>query len=361
MDAIALGQYLRESRETNEIELDDAVAKLRIRRPILESFEAGEFAAAGLSDIQARGMLRNYARHLELDEEQVLQFYDEARYGQTKRRRQDDPRVIADPLAAVDLAENRAARRRGLLRGFILLLVSLAAIAIIVFVTSQLIDSETDDALLDESLRPEFIADAPPTVAPTPSPAMTSAPPTPTSSNRASYSGSGVLASIQVNQRTWLRVSADAVEQFVGIAAPDTLLEYAAIGEITLTASNAMALDIMWNGQQQGQFGGRGQQVDITFTVDAVDYRPGAWAAPSPGFSPTPLPSALADASPAPFTPTEASPPSPSPTATSSSSPVPTAAPTASDTPTITLTPTETAILPPRVTQAGLKPTKPRA
>ena len=358
MDAIALGQYLRESRETNEIELDDAVAKLRIRRPILESFEAGEFAAAGLSDIQARGMLRNYARHLELDEEQVLRFYDEARYGQTKRRRQDDPRVIADPLAAVDLAENRAARRRGLLRGFILLLVSLAAIAIIVFVTSQLIDSETDDALLDESLRPEFIADAPPTVAPTPSPAMTSAPPTPTSSNRASYSGSGVLASIQVNQRTWLRVSADAVEQFVGIAAPDTLLEYAAIGEITLTASNAMALDIMWNGQQQGQFGGRGQQVDITFTVDAVDYRPGAWAAPSPGFSPTPLPSALADASPAPFTPTEASPPSPSPTATSSSSPVPTAAPTASDTPTITLTPTETAILPPRVTQAGLIPTK---
>ena len=355
MDAIALGQYLREARESNEIELDDAVAKLRIRRPILESFEAGEFAAAGLSDIQARGMLRNYARHLELDEEQVLQFYDEARYGQTKGRRQADPRVIANPLAAVDLAENRAARRRGLLRGFILLLVSSAAIAIIVFVTSQLIDSETDDALLDESLRPEFIADAPSTGVPTPSPAMTSAPPTSTPSDRAIYSGSGVLASVQVNQRTWLRVSADAVEQFVGIAAPNTLLEYDAISEITLTASNAMALDIIWNGQQQGQFGGRGQQVDITFTVDAIDYRTGAWAAPSPGFSPTPLLSAL---SPTPFAPTEASPPSPSPTVTASASPVPTAAPTASDTPTITLTPTETAILPPRVTQAGLIPTK---
>lgn len=382
MDVGALGQHLRESREANEIELEDAVAKLRIRRSILEAFEAGEFAATGMSDIQVRGMLRNYARHLELDEEHILRLYDDARYGKAagggdSSTQTTAPNHIAHSPAAmpaIDLAEKRAARRGGLLRTVTLLAVSLAAIAIIVFVTSELIDSEVDDALLGESLKPEFIADMPPSATFTASPAFTPPTATATPSNRAGYSGSGVLASIQINQRTWIRISADAVEQFVGVAAPDTLLEYAAISEIAVTASNAMALDIIWNGQQQGLFGGRGQQVDIRFTVDEINYSVGAGAAPSPALSPTPRPSDAAATLLAQFTSTGTVRPSPPPTAAFTSGPTatstPTIAPTPSDTATsaatatvtdtatITLTPSSTAILPPRVTQANLTPTK---
>ena len=379
MDACALGQYLRESRQSNEIELEDVVARLRIRWPILEAFEAGDFAATGLSDIQVRGMLRNYARHLELDEEHVLQLYDGTRYGKTERRR-GRPNLITNSSAAmpaIDLAEKRAARRGSLLRAVILLAGSLVAVAIIVFVTYALIDSETNGVSPGESPRPEFIADIPPTATFTPWPTFTPTVPTATPSNRARYSGSGVLASIQIHQRTWLRVWADAVEQFAGVAAPDTLLEYSAISEITITASNAMALDVMWNGQQQGQFGGRGQQVDITLTVDDVDYSTGAGVAPSPALSPTLQPSDVAATLLAQLTPPGPSPtptltltpghtatitatPSDTPTstATASDTPTSTATATVTDTPTITPTPTLTAILPPRVTQAGLTPTK---
>lgn len=383
MDAGALGQYLRDAREANEIELEEVVAKLRIRRPILEAFEAGEFAAADLSDIQTRGMLRNYARHLELDEEHVLQLYEDARHNKAARRGGRSSNRSADPPAAmqsIDLAEKRAARRGSLLRAVMLLTVSLAAIAIIVFVTYTLIDTEIDDAPLGESPRAEFIADRPPTATFTPSPVFTPTMSTPTPSNRARYSGSGVLASIQINQRTWIRVSADDVEQFAGVAAPDTLLEYTAIGEIIITASNAMALDVIWNGQQQGQFGGRGQQVDMTLTVDRIDYSTGAAGAPSPALSPTLRPSDVAATLLARWTPTGTAGPSPTltaalpptdtatatpapsdtptVTATASDTPTSTATATATDTPTITLTPTLTAILPPRVTQAGLTPTK---
>ncbi len=373
MDAYALGQHLRESREANEIELEEAVAKLRIRRPILEAFEAGEFAATGMSEIQVRGMLRNYARYLELDEEHILQLYDAAHYDGTaqrgRRRRQATPGV----MPAIDLAQTRAARRRSLSRTVTLLTVSLAAIAIIVFVTWQLISSETQDLLRNGSIVPEFIADIPATMTFTPSPTFTPTMPTATPSNRARYSGSGVLASIQINQRTWLRVSADAVEQFVGVAAPDTLLEYDAISEITLTASNAMALDIIWNGQQQQPFGGRGQQVDIAFTVDEVRSITGAGAAPSPAISPTLGPSASTVPLLAQLTPTSAPGPSPTPTLTftpndtptptwtPSHTPTSTATATVTNIPTITLTPPPTAILPPRVTQVGLMPTKARS
>ena len=96
MDAYSLGQYLREAREANEIEIADVVAKLRIRQPILESFEAGEFEVRGVPEIQIRGLLRIYARFLELDEDHVLLLYDQMRFalekgrhgGRGRRRRQ---------------------------------------------------------------------------------------------------------------------------------------------------------------------------------------------------------------------------------------------------------------------------------
>ena len=273
MDTFSLGQYLRESREAQEVELDDVVNQLRIRRSVLEAFEMGDFSMSGASDIQIRGFLRNYARFLSLEEDRVLQMYDSAKYGKqsTKSRRNRRnkktqtqpvaPRRITDTppaLPAIDLAQQRANRNQNILRTLALLLVSLASIALIVFVTVELINSEGGDVTLDETLQRGFIADLPPTTTFTPSPTFTATIVSPTPSNRTQYSGSGVLASVQINQRTWIQIRVDAVEQFVGIAAPGDLLEYTAIGEITLSASNALALDVVWNGQQQRPFGGPG-------------------------------------------------------------------------------------------------------
>lgn len=372
MDAFSLGQYLRESREVQELELDDVVQQLRIRRSVLEAFEMGDFSMGGASDIQVRGFLRNYSRFLSLDEERVLQMYYAARYGKptTKRRRRrrrkdtepkppTAPRRITDTppaLPAIDLAELRARRSRSLLQTVALIVVSLAAIAIIVFVTVELINSERDDVVLDEALQRGFIADLPPTTTFTPSPTFTPTQVSPTPSNRLQYSGTGVLASIEITQRTWIRITADAIEQYVGIAEPGMLLEYTAIGEIDVTASNAMGLDVVWNGQPQRQFGGRGQRVDITFTVEDVDYSTGPGFAPSPELSPTPQPSATSIAATllAQLTPTNTEGPSPTPTITPTPSDTPTVTntptmtytpsitPTPSDTPTITNTPTET-------------------
>jgi cytoskeleton protein RodZ len=67
MDPSALGRYLRESREAKELTLEDAVTALRIRRPILEAFEQGDFSLVE-TPVQVRGLLRNYARFLDLEE-----------------------------------------------------------------------------------------------------------------------------------------------------------------------------------------------------------------------------------------------------------------------------------------------------
>ena len=385
MDAFSFGQYLRESRESREVELAEVVAALRIRQPILEAFESGDFVGTNMSQIQIRGMLRIYARFLELDDEHVLRLYDEMRMGSKQRRRwrlrkkapedsrEDSQRDSAAPMQEIDIEQSRAARRGGWWRLIVLLLFSAAAIAIIAFVTLELIG----DPLADESENDSTLSGATAVIVPTatfrPVPTATPTMVSPTPSNRARYGGNGILASILLTQRTWIRVSTDGIERYAGIAVPDTLLEYDAISEILVSASNAKALDVLWNGQQQGPFGGRGQRVDIRFYADEVVFSTGVGSAPTP-VSPTAPPTATPLPTHTPVTPSSTPGPSPTasltpvpidtltftpaPTVIPSDTPTPSLTPTVTDTPTITITSEPTAILPPRVTQEGLIATK---
>ncbi len=376
MDAYSLGLMLREAREAREIEIEDAVAKLRIRQPILEGFEAGEFDIAGVPEIQIRGMLRIYARFLEQDEEHFLLLFEQMRFAQEKGRqaqlrrrrgsRQREARADGtQPPQELQLAERRTSGCRRIARWLLIMILSLLALGVIAFVTIELTGfdfSDTPPGTVSET------APLPSATAITPPPAATATetPPAPTQPaiERAQYTGSGLLLSLLVTQRSWLSIAVDGVEAYNGIAPPDTLLEYSAVGEIALTAGNALALDILWNGQYQGQIGERGQRVDMRFTLEGVELTLGPAGAPSP-IVPAAEPSAVPQAAAPGTQPTllhEAPAASPLPSATAvpptAVSPLPSVTPLPSATPPIIITPQPTAILPPRVTQAGLPPPK---
>lgn len=373
MDVYSLGQFLRETRESRGIELTQAVDVLRIRQPILEAFEAGDFAAANLSDNQVRGMLRNYARYLSLDEEHVLRLYDDAKNQKSRRRwrrRRDDSeyggqsRGSPQPMQEIALDERRSGCRARLWRSCGLLLFSTLALGIIVFVTLQLIDA--GDPMTAETAATPTNASV---IDSTPLPSLTP-PPSPTASDRAFFSGSGLAVSILATQRGWIRLERDGVEVYAGITPPGTLLEHEATREIRLSGGNALGLDIIWNGQRQPPLGGRGQWVDLLFTPEEISVALGPAGAPT-ALSPTTQATAIAAMTSAALTPSHTPGPSPTPSRTpipsltSTFTPTPTLTPSEtplpSATPTITVTPTATAILPPRVTQAGLIPPKERA
>ncbi|MDE2818134.1 MAG: DUF4115 domain-containing protein [Chloroflexota bacterium] len=381
MDAYSLGQFLRSSREAKEIELAEVVDKLRIRQPILEAFEAGDFAATEMSEIQVRGMLRNYARFLGLDEDDVLRLYDDARFGKSRRRtwlwrsdrKADSGSRRGDappPMQEIDAEQSRSFHRRRLWSVFLLFVLSTAAIGTIAFVTMELIGLQGAAEVADSTAAAEAQITAPPVQTLEPAPTTVPTVVTPTPALRSRYSGSGVLVNILATQRNWMRIIGDGIERFAGIAGPDTVLEYSALTEIIVSASNAMGLDIEWNGQQQPRAGGRGQRVDMRFSAADIAISLGPDGAPTL-VSPTTRATAFAAMTLAALTPSDTPGPSPSPTLTPAPTDtltlaptptlVPSVTPTASDTPTatkiptITLTPTETAILPPRVTQAGLE------
>ena len=439
MDPLSLGQYLRESREAKELTIDNAVDALRIRKRLLESFEQGEFEFSDLSKVQTRGFLRNYAQYLGLDEDTVVIYYESAlesrnqggrwrrkrkkhkkpndrqdRKRSRRRRRLDEtnpppededsePRPLAarsitdtnPSLPRVSLGDIHDQREQRFARVFNLLAVILvagAALAVIVFVIYTLFEQAGDDTPENSFVLGELPATATRTIAPTftPRPSEEGQP-----AIIQDYDGTGVVITIEITQRTWLRITTDGNIRIDQLVTPDTApLEFRSINEIVLVASNAAALNIIYNGQQQGAFGGRGQAVDIIFGQERLNIQTG------PGFEPTSpathTPTPTQDSRPATLlaaqTPSRTPGPSPTPsdtptitltpsitftpsdtptatntptitftpsnTPTASNTPPPTNTPTVTPTPSITPTPSPTAILPPRQTPAEPTSTK---
>ncbi|MGQ9889983.1 MAG: helix-turn-helix domain-containing protein [Aggregatilineales bacterium] len=405
MDALALGRYLREAREAKELTLEDAERTLRIRRRVLEAFELGNFNVIDASPVQIRGFIGNYARYLGLDVERVLQHYEAAKLEEQRRERRASrksakrqnltssqetalPRRVTDthpklpPISLMEQADRRARRRAQLLNRLALALVAMVSVGVIVYVAATLLQSPLD-AAPPEALAPGLLLQLPEATSVTVFPTFTPLPgPSPVPRPEQVYSGRGVLVTINAAQRSWLRVESDGQERYTGIVRPGEVLEFPAATQVAVTASNAEALLVTWNGRPQGLFGGRGQKVDIVFTQDGVSVSSGPGFDPTPEFTNTPSPTpdidvgALIQA----LTPTSTPGPSPTPSDTPTVTPTPSDTPTPTDTPTVTLTPSvtptpsdtptvtltpsitstpsPTAILPPRATQPNPPPTK---
>ncbi len=424
MDAQALGRYLRQTREARELTLDEAEQVLKIRSRILESFELGDFNMDGSNSVQIRGFMRNYARFLGLDEDVVIQYYDAAlldgerqqsllprpRRKKNKRDSQQTsavapqqyaPRAITDthpklpPLPpAAPLVERRRSAGTTVMNVFVRLLVGLAALSVIIFVVVQLLRPSLTGEDITSTPSSNILGQLPPSMTVTPGATITPLPLPTLPQTQTNYAGQGLLVEIEVEQRTWVTISADGVQQYEGLSRPGERLQYSAQDNITLTAANAEALNVIFNGQPQPTLGARGQRVDVVFRMSGIEISSG------PGFAPTPIesntpqptptdpqgtllaeltPTATDGPSPTPSdTPTETLTPSitftpsdtpeptdtptetltPSSTFTASPPPTDTPVPTATLTPSITPTPSATAILPPRQPATEPTPTK---
>ncbi len=404
MDAHALGHYLRDNRTLKELSLDEAVDALKIRRNILEAFENGEFGVSE-NKVQVRGMLRNYALFLGLDADLVLRYYDtsQAPPRSSKKSSQETPlvaprRITDTPPAMpkVTLSTSRARIQWGSIAFIgVMVFATLASLGVIGVVIVDFLQLPDDTALAVTAPATD-ITDTLSTVN-TLQPTSTFAlPPTPTPPLTGPLIGE-LTVILNTTQRTWLQVMGDGQQQFAGVVRPNETLTFSATSRLSLTASNAVALDVMFNGQQQRTFGLRGQRVEAIFTSAGVDIVRGEEGIfePTPVVSPTPQPTptdiagtVIARLTPSPtpgpsltptITPTVTLTPSVSPspsvtpsptltltptltpsvTLTPSNTPTETNTPTITPTPTETNTPTITPVLPPRETSTPLSTPKP--
>ncbi len=100
----SVGQFLRQTREAQGQTTDEVAKATRMSRHIIEALEEDRFSVMP-APVYVKGHLRAYARYLGLSEDDVIQMY--------LRFTQQQERVEPDEWDAVELEMHEATRRTG--------------------------------------------------------------------------------------------------------------------------------------------------------------------------------------------------------------------------------------------------------
>ena len=259
-----LGVWLRQTREAKDETLEDVQVATRIKVRFLEMLEAGEFEAFPGGEVQVRGFLRIYARHLGLSWEDVLSRYD-------KETRRDEPVLAgpaevqpvqpaqpARPVASPTVPQSSAASALPALPEWltletviiacIILIVVLVILIAVLYVVGQ--SKGAEETLGVSPLATPIGALLTPTATAV-LPAVT-----PTFLVRAD---GGVKLTLEATEHVWTRVTVDGLTAFEGIMAPGGAQSWSGDEQVIVDTGNGAGLLVAVNDQPQGVMGERGQ------------------------------------------------------------------------------------------------------
>jgi hypothetical protein len=263
-----LGVWLRQTREAKDETLEDVRAATRIKVGFLEMLEGGEFDAFPGGEVQVRGFLRIYARHLGLSLEDMLSRYE-------KETRPDVPAPVTSlaggqPTQPAPVAQSVRPVARPVVRpsptasapsalpswlsletviiACIVLIVVLVILIAVLYVVGQ--SKGAEEAGNVSPLATPIGALLTPTIRPL-SPAAT-----PTF--RVSTDGS-IKLTLEATEHVWTRVTVDGLTVFEDIMAPGKAQSWSGSEQVIVDTGNGAGLLIAVNDQPQGVVGGRGE------------------------------------------------------------------------------------------------------
>lgn len=308
----ALGDTLREAREARGLTLEDVEKSTRIRVRYLAALEDGDLGALP-TDVQARGFLRNYARHVGLDPSATMAQLEAALNSSRRRslralfRRNKahgngttpalengvapEPLPKALPANPAQFAQSVAPRisRWRRLRHLITI-DAVIVVALFLGIVAFFIWSGTRVATAVLA-QPEITA-TPQVIGPTATPTLItkitftpSAPPP-----LANFSD--VQLELLAEQRAFVRVQVDGEPQFDGLLAPGERLAYSGAQSVEVITGNGAGVRVILNGTDFGLLGSFGEVV-------ARIYQPNGWITPTASTTPTPSETPLATETPA--------------------------------------------------------------
>ncbi len=276
----ALGERLRARREELGVSLEDVSAEIRIRPKYLQALEEGRFSELP-GRVTTKGFLRNYARYLSIDPEEILEAYrqefpEEHPITVTSGRAED---IFGRGEINVRLRDT-VGKRSGAFYLVVLLLAALLAVGGWAYYTGRVDLSSISvprlpevPLLFHENTPTPTITPSPtplPTNTPTPIPTATptvtpSATPTstPTSTPTATPALSIKLGLQVLDEAAWVRVVADGKTLQEGTLSPGAKDSWTAKSEMELKVGNAGKVTVYLNGRKLPPIGEVGQVVTI--------------------------------------------------------------------------------------------------
>ncbi len=336
-----VGQRLRRQRELLGLSIEDVERQTRLRTFYLQALEAGELEQLP-SPVQGRGMLNNYAAFLGLDPEPLLLRFAEGLQARRLTLQAQSPAAVPArapgrrPRAADSAAPGEAAVRppsllrrlfsvefllAGLVVVFLVGFVVWGAVRIFALRQSQSQNPQaTSRSISEVLLDPGTPSVTPTVVTPTPEEVLVFTPApggasqgepvgtgveadgTPEDGTPGAGGGSsGVQVYLTIRQRTWLRVLVDGEVQEEGRMPPDSAFQFSGEERIEVFTGNGAAVQVFYNGQDQGPLGEFGEVVYLIYSTEGV-------LTPTPTITPTSTPTVRPSPTP------RGTPPPPTPT-----------------------------------------------
>lgn len=266
-----LGSLLKEAREQKGLTLEEIEEATRIRRKYLEAFEAGDYAELPPA-IFARGLLRSYARYLDVDPQEALTLHS-----------QEAPRGQAH-AGITFMSEPLSTRRRldpELLIGLVILVAIVAALAWVV--TNYVLPLAQERADVPATM------EAPTRVAvssPEPSPAVATATAEPTETPVPAAPPAVVAGQIELRITltggTFVQVRVDGEAAFEGDLAQGETRTWVARQAVALRADDGGVVSVTVNDEDEGPLGDPGQAVNLVWVL-GPDGEPVRLAVPGGG------------------------------------------------------------------------------
>lgn len=289
-----IGDRLREAREEQGLSYADVETNTRIRDVFVQALEEERFDDLP-GGAYTKGLLRNYATFLDLDAEKLLVSYRRLR-GEGAA---GAPHVLNEPLAG----PTRYRLWTGIFLGIMILLVCLLAAwyaynrfylqrdpwslsrsrpTQAVTISTDVVDTTPTPRRTRPSPFPterEGALDPTNEATPTPEPTATPPPtatavalstPTPAYTRRPTLAATptpGILVQADLTAPTYLEVTRDGEEVFVGTLQEDDDRSWTAKNRIAMRIGNAGGISLTVNGVQVEPLGESGEVVEVEYTL----------------------------------------------------------------------------------------------
>jgi cytoskeleton protein RodZ len=249
------GEKLRLAREKKTWSLTEAEEVTKIRARYLEALEAEEYEIIpGMAYV--KGFLRTYARHLDLDPEEILALYKSSRISESK--------------PSLKVPHYTSPSRLWWRRPTMAIIMALLVIILVVAIAHWSPSSQTS-----VTYTPAPLPSSPAENKAEESAANSSAQDSTATNSLAGSDMKGLIVQLEFNQNCWLLVKADGKVVLEGEYSVGTTKEIKASDEIEfVTVGNAGGVVVTINGAVQPSLGDSGEVVNnIVLTKDSINVR----------------------------------------------------------------------------------------
>ena len=260
-----IGDLLRAERERQNLSIKDIERGTSIRSLYIEAIEKGEYKTLP-GEVYTKGFIRNYANFLKLDADAAVKQFNEERHPDHPVAESGEQQPIqAEPAAGkiptspvpelhhendfVQRVES-SHHRQTLIMGVVAVLVVLAGAYFLLGGEDEPQPAKTQPSVTQQASKTSANQQAQ----------------QPSEEKKATE----VKVAVKFTGRCWVSVKADGKTLFEGTVEKGETKEWTADQRLDLTAGNAGAVTLSYNGEDQGVLGKEGEVVEKTYRLDGA-------------------------------------------------------------------------------------------